>query len=210
MQFLHYDNPVMTGIAKFANCVFLSILWLIGCIPVITAGVSTCALYYAVEKNIKNDRDYVISAYWSAFKDNFRQGTAIWAILLAVEALLISDYWILEELGKSGHALGDACILFQIFMALVLLYAIWVLSMIGRFQNTFGQILKNSFILMIRHIGSSLLIMAFVIFGVLTVWLIPLTVCLMPAVVFWIISVPIENVFKKYRCCDERNCSDSE
>lgn len=202
MQFLHYDNPVMSGILKIINCMLLSVLWLIGCIPVITVGASTCALYYTVEKNIKNDRGYVVSCFCNAYKENLKQATAVSVILLAVVALFLSDYWILEAWGNSGHVLGSVSVIFQIFIGLVLLYAIWIFAMLGRFQNTVFKILKNSFILMVRHFGSSMMIAFCLLFGGVVVWLVPCAICLMPAIVCWFISVPIEHVFKKYERLD--------
>lgn len=198
MQIFRYDNPIMSGISKMANCILLSMLWLIGCIPVLTVGASTCALYYTVEKNIKNDRGYVVSSFWHAYKDNLKQATKVSAVLLAAEAVFLCDYWILDALEKSGHVFGNACILFQVFMGLVLLYAVWVFAMLGRFQNTVRQIMKNSFLLMIRHIGTSLAIAFCLVFGAVVVWLIPISIFLMPTVACWLISAPMEHVFKKY------------
>lgn len=198
MHIFRYDNPIMSGISKIANCILLSMLWLAGCIPVITVGASTCALYYTVEKNIKNDRGYVVSSFWHAYKENLKQATVVCALLLAVEVVFLCDYWILDALEKSGHVLGNIYILFQIFMGLVLLYAVWVFAMLGRFQNIVRQIMKNSFILMVRHIGTSFVIAFCLTFGIVIVWLIPIAVFLMPTVVCWLISVPVERVFKKY------------
>ena len=198
MQFLRYDNPIMSGISKIANCILLSILWLIGCIPVITVGVSTSALYYTVEKNIKHDRGYVISSFCHAYKENLKQATVVGVVLLAVETVFLFDFWILDAMNKKGIVFGNFCIVFQIFMGLCILYAVWTFAMLGRFQNTVIQIMKNSFIIMIRHIGSSLVIALFLSFGAIVVWLSPIAVCLMPAITCWLISVPVESVFKKY------------
>lgn len=199
MQLFRYDNPIMSGISKAANCIFLSMLWLAGCIPVITVGASTCALYYTVEKNIKNDRGYVASSFWHAYKENLKQASAVSAVLLAAELVFLCDFWILDAMEKEGHLFGNAGILFQVIMGLVLVYAVWVFAMLGSFQNTVPRIMKNSFILMIRHLGASFVIAFCLAFGAVVVWLIPLAVCLMPAVVFWLISAPVERVFQKYR-----------
>lgn len=198
MQLFHYDNPVMLGISKIANCILLSLLWLIGCIPVITVGASTCALYYTVEKNIKNDRGYVISSFLHAYKENLGQATIVSVIFLIAELILQSDFWILEELGKTWNVFGSASAFFKIVMGLLLVYMVWVFAMLGRFENRLLQIMKNSFILMVHHWVSSFAIALCLAFGCAVVWLIPLAVCLMPVVVFWFISIPIERAFHKY------------
>lgn len=198
MQFFRYDNPIMSGISKIANCILLSMLWVAGCIPVITVGASTCALYYTVEKNIKNDRGYVMSSFCHAYKENLKQATVVSAVLLSAEILFLCDFWILEAMEKSGHVFGNVYIFFQILMGLIVVYGVWVFAMLGRFENTVRQIMKNSLILMIRHLGCSLVTAFCLVFGAVIVWLIPIAVCLMPTVVFWLISAPMERVFKKY------------
>ena len=40
------DNPVFTALGKVVDCAWLSILWLLCCLPVVTIGVSSTAMYY--------------------------------------------------------------------------------------------------------------------------------------------------------------------
>ena len=41
------DSPVLQFITKLVNSVWLNILWFVCCIPVITIGPATTALFYA-------------------------------------------------------------------------------------------------------------------------------------------------------------------
>ena len=52
-----YDNPIMSAISKIANCILLNMLFLICCIPIVTAGASFTAMYYTVEKILKITED---------------------------------------------------------------------------------------------------------------------------------------------------------
>ena len=48
-------------------------------------------MYYVTLKMIKNEETYIFRTYWKSFRENFKQATAIWLILLAVLIVLILD-----------------------------------------------------------------------------------------------------------------------
>jgi len=54
---------------QIGNILLVSVLWLIGCIPVITIGTSTIAMYYAMVKAVRCEEGYVTKA---EFKDRDR------------------------------------------------------------------------------------------------------------------------------------------
>ena len=51
--FFNYDNAVITTINKIVDMILLSIVYVILCIPIITIGPATTALYYAVVKMLE-------------------------------------------------------------------------------------------------------------------------------------------------------------
>ena len=42
------DSPLMITVNQITDCIFLSLFWILGCFPVVTAGASFAALYDAV------------------------------------------------------------------------------------------------------------------------------------------------------------------
>ncbi len=198
MHFFRYDNPIGQLLIKFCNIVFLTILWYIFCLPVVTMGAATAAFYYTVQKNIKNDRGYVLTDYWSSFKENFKQGTVITVLLLAVEFVFLSDYAILKNFQTAGYRFGNAYVAIVIIMVVLFIYALWTCIYISRFSNTLKNVMKNSFILMFRHLGCTLYIAFMIVFAYFASVTIPITAFVMPAVAAWLISFPVESVFRRY------------
>lgn len=198
MHFFRYDNPIGQLLIKFCNIVFLSILWYIFCLPVFTTGAATAAFYYTVQKNIKNDRGYVLSDFWSSFKENFKQGTILTLILLAVEFVFLSDYAILKNFQTAGNRIGNMYVLIVIIMVVIFIYILWTFIYISRFENTLVNVMKNSFILMFRHIGCTLYIVFMILFAYFASTTLPVSAFIMPAVAAWLISFPVERVFKRY------------
>lgn len=90
----NWDNIVFQMLGKLVDCVWVSILWVICCIPVFTIGASTTALYYTVHKSIRGNRGYTTSNFFGAFRDNFKAATLPYLIWLAVMIVLGCDAYI--------------------------------------------------------------------------------------------------------------------
>ena len=53
---------------RFSEGMGLSLLWMLGCLPVVTAGSSTLALYQVVAQRRRGDYQPVARAFWQEFK----------------------------------------------------------------------------------------------------------------------------------------------
>ena len=102
----NWDNIVFQMLGKLVDCVWVSILWVICCIPVFTIGASTTALYYTVHKSIRGDRGYTTRTFFGAFRDNFKAATLPYLIWLAVMIVLSCDAYITYQVLKTGSMKG--------------------------------------------------------------------------------------------------------
>lgn len=211
MNFLSYGSPFVQGLYKIANMILVSFMWILFCIPVFTAGASTVALYYTVQKNIKNSRGNSWSCFWQSFKENFRQSTLITLIFIAIAAVLLTDISIINTLSEMGKIGGYGRIFFYVVLAVLCIYAFWVYVYIARFRNTMKQVMKNVLILAVMHFPVTLGVAAIGAFSVVIIWLVPVTVCIMPATSVLMMSFLTEKVLRLYmteedkRNEDERN-----
>ena len=89
----NYDNPVWRFIGKLGDLIILNVLWLITSIPIVTIGASTTALYYVTLKLVRDEDGYTIRSFFKSFKENFKQSTIIWLIMLAVGLLIGFDLY---------------------------------------------------------------------------------------------------------------------
>lgn len=67
-KYLNINNPIMRGLSRVADCLFLSVLWLVFSLPVITIGASSTALYTTVYRYIRRGEGYLWRTFWEAFK----------------------------------------------------------------------------------------------------------------------------------------------
>ena len=58
------DGPVLQFINKLVYSVYLNILWFICCIPIVTVGASTTALFYVSLKIAKNEEGNLTKAFF--------------------------------------------------------------------------------------------------------------------------------------------------
>ena len=62
------DNVVTRALTKICDMICLNIVWLICCIPIVTIGASTAALYSVMLKMVKNEEGYIFRSFFKAFK----------------------------------------------------------------------------------------------------------------------------------------------
>ena len=184
MKFLSYESPFSQILLKLCYSCYLNLLWLICCIPVVTAGAATTALYYVTLKIARDEEGTSLTRmFFRAFRENFRQSTVLWLILLAVGGFLAGDGYILYHL-RAGSA-GTAAVVWTLILALVIaaavLYAIvliYVFPLVASVSNTNGAMLKNSFFIGTHYLFCTILVAAihFAMFFVVVALFTPLAI----------------------------------
>lgn len=149
---LNPEGPVMQFITKIAYSAYLNVLWFICCIPIFTVGASTTALFYVTLKMAKNEEGNITKAFFHSFRENFKQGTKIWLILLVAGIVLGFDGYTLYHMRFSN---AFWTILTAIFIVAVAAYAIilmYIFPLLARFQNTTLAMFKNSIMIGMRFL----------------------------------------------------------
>ena len=82
MKIFDLDSPLMQFLNKMADLLWLNILTFICCIPIVTIGASLTAMHYMALKMVRNEECYITRGFFKSFKENFRQATLIWLLLL--------------------------------------------------------------------------------------------------------------------------------
>lgn len=157
------DSLWVQRFAMLTNLVVLNILWIICCIPVITAGAATCALYGTIFQYHTNADDAILRPFFRGFRSNFKQSTMLFLPLLAVLALLGFDlvYLVVNEKGTS--------ILFLLMVAVLLVMGILVhlFPLIARFEMGTKALLRTALSLVLLHLPSTLTVIALTFLPVL-------------------------------------------
>ena len=156
MSFFSLDSKFSQIMSRVFDLMMLNIIFLIMCIPIVTIGANFTAMYYVTLKMIKNEETYIFRTYWKSFRENFKQATAVWLIMLAILIVLILDLLLVMNMSGAITYLRFVFLVLIFFEAMVLSYIFPVLS---RFDNTVKNTIKNSMLMAIRHLPWTIMIL---------------------------------------------------
>lgn len=165
MRIFSYDSKFSQIMLKLSYGCYLNLLWFVCSLPVFTLGAATAALYDVTLRMARGEEPGLTRRFFQAFRENFRQATTLWLILLGVGALLGLDGYILYRLYKSTA--GAAAIICTLGLALVIVAAIclvivllYIFPLVARVKNTNFAMVKNSFLIGIRYLFCTILVFA--------------------------------------------------
>ena len=188
-------NEIMN---KFLDLVFLTIYWLVSCIPIFTIGAATTSMYYTTQKVIKNDRGYVSGEYWRAFKENFKTATICWLIQLALGLLFAEEGYLCYQLWANGDALGWLWVLFLVLEILNVTVALVTFPYIARFDDRAKRVMKNALLITLLHLPKTILqVLLLAVFVIAVIFFVPV-ILLAPAAYMLLSSFLLEKIFRKY------------
>lgn len=129
-KYLNINNPIMRGLSRVADCLFLIVLWLVFSLPVITIGASSTALYTTVYRYIRRGEGYLWRTFWEAFKESFKRATGCWIIILTALVLLFFDSLVFRNMLKQEKPLGSLYWVILCFMAIVCAWAQYLFAVL--------------------------------------------------------------------------------
>ena len=192
------DSGLMITLTQLTDTIFLSLFWILGCIPVVTVGASCAALYDSVFRGFRQGEKNSWQRFAKVFKDNWKEGILPTVFFLVFFGLLVKGMVLVWNAAVGGS------ISWMVFSAaaLVAVLLLGTLSLLfpllSRFENSLGGMLKNTFLLGFAHLPRILvlgLIQAAAIF-LCARFVFPLF--FLPALAALLSSVFVEPIFKPY------------
>ncbi|MCI6006021.1 MAG: DUF624 domain-containing protein [Blautia sp.] len=156
-RLFNMDNKFFVFMGRVADLIILNLLCLLCCIPIVTAGASITAMFYVTLKMVRNEESYIVKSFFKSFKQNFKQATIIHLIMLVTALLLFFDLRIVNQLeGTVGQVLH---VIFIAFMLLYLMIFLYIYPVLSKFYNTTRNTFVNSFLMAIRHLPYTILML---------------------------------------------------
>ncbi|MBQ3193175.1 MAG: YesL family protein [Oscillospiraceae bacterium] len=192
------DSPLMITMTQITDCIFLSLFWILGCFPAVTAGASSAALYDAAFRGFREGEKHPWQRFWQVFRENWKAGivpTLVYAVCFALLAKALIGVWNGAVYGQISWMLFSA----GAFLGVTVLGILSVLfPMLSRFDNSLGALLKNTVFLAMANLPRTILL------GILNAG--TLLLCIryvfplffLPALAALISTLLIEPMFKPY------------
>ena len=141
---LNPESPAMRFLTKIGYTIILNLLWFLCSLPLFTIGASTTALYAVMQKLVRNEESGIASAFFTAFKQNFKQATKIWLVLLAALIFLGFDGYILLHLRNLNAFWTILTAVWFVLAAACVIVLLYVFPLTARFNNTTFAMIRNS------------------------------------------------------------------
>lgn len=197
-QLFNAEGPLMSGLIKLFDCICLSVMWLVTCLPVFTIGVACTALYTTVFKYLRREEGTLAATYLGALRENFRRSTLAGLVELAVLALMAVDVLVFRSLRLQGNALGNLYELSLILCCVAMTWTIYLAAYTARFNGTVREVLHFSILMMVLHPIRALEVFACLAAGLALSLTVPFLALVAPAGIYWISSILIEKVFRQH------------
>ena len=146
------DSGLMIVMTQITDCIFLSLFFLIGCVPVVTIGASFAALYDAAYRGFRQGEKNTWQRFLYVFKTNWKAGIVPTIVFLVV--VYGAGYGMIQ-LWNGAVAGTVSWMLFAgiAFAAVVLVGVLSVLfPMLSRFENSLGALLRNTVVLALGNL----------------------------------------------------------
>ena len=199
-RLFNVNNPLMRALSKLFDIGWLSLIYVVFCVPLVTIGAATTSLYYVSAKVLRKDRGYVWSEFWHSFKLNFKPATLMWLIFAAIYGLLYFNLTTFNTSNAAGGYLVGAYIALAFIVTCVASYAFCLLS---RFNMNVRGILRYALYMSFRHFLHTLCFLAILFvagFGIYAGFRVQLPIFLLfvPGLGSFLYTFPMEHLLKKY------------
>lgn len=208
MRLFDYDGGVMKSLSKFTDCIILSLLFLVSCIPVFTIGTAAAATYRTAYKVLRHDRGYLFREYISSFRDNFIQTTPVWLLALAIGVLLGVDGYIVGYYAQKGSIPSVLGIIFVVGMIVWFSWISYLFPYMARFENTKRQSMKNAILFAMVHFPMTIIMLVLAALIGFLLYIMPFLAVILPAFYSWLQCFILEWVFRKYMTPEQREEED--
>lgn len=195
---LNPNNALMITMSWITDCIFLSLFWFIGCVPVFTIGASCAALYDATFRAFRRGEKNNWQRFLKVFRDNWKAGilpTAVVAVFGWGMAKFLINVWNSTAVGETSM-MAFAGVAFLGILALGILSVVF--PVLSRFDNSVAGLLKNSVLLAFANLPRTVAlgilnaVTAFLCFRFIA------PVFVLPALSALLGSLLIEPMFKPY------------
>ena len=192
------DSPLMIVMTQITDCIFLSMFFFMGCLPVVTIGASFAALYDSTYRGFRKGERHTWQRFLSVFKSNLKSGIVPTLVFLAACAGLTKGLvflWnsaVYEQISWMVFS-GGAFVGVLLVGMLSLLF-----PMLSRFDNSLVALLRNTVMLGIANMPRTLalgILNAAVVF-LSARYVVPIFFA--PSLAALIGSLFIEPIFKPY------------
>lgn len=177
------------------SLIYISILWFVFSLPVITMGAATTAAYYAMAKVVRFKTGTIFQEFFRSFRANFKQATIFSLVYAIVFGFLIFDCTYFYN-NEASYSLG---FLYLFYGLILLLFAsfMYLMPCLSRFADPMLQLVRMAVVMMFRNFLSTILLLALLAALLLGIYLMPWGVLVFPGAMLLAKTFVMEPILRK-------------
>ena len=157
MNLLNYNSPIMRFLERVFDLLVLNLMTLVLCVPLVTAGGALTALYKTLF-NLREEKGSVVSGYWQTFRAEFRPALPLGLLCLLADAAFGAYLFLLYSRLSAGTIWTWVVV---IAVGVLFFFPMsYAFALYARYQNTVKQTIVNAFFLSVRHLLTTILVLA--------------------------------------------------
>lgn len=158
-KFFSDSNPVIRGLTKLADLMWLNALFIITSLPLFTIGAAASALYYESMRVVQGEEAYITRDFFKAFKNNFKYATIVWIVSAFLLLLFGYTFYVLgkSDLSYAHIAMG----ILGVPIILICFMLLYVFPIMSRFENTLMNTVINALLISLAQFPKTILMLAF-------------------------------------------------
>ena len=158
MKLFNPDSRIMIFLSRVADLVILNILWLVCCVPVVTIGASTTAMYHVIRHWQKDSVSSVVRDFFQSFKEDFKQATPVYLILLIPTAAVVMNAMLIFNPENSAAVPSYLLVIWFISALILLFISSFVYPVMAFFADSIFKTLRNAMVLALANLPRTILI----------------------------------------------------
>ena len=202
---------------RFWQLVFLNVIYLIACVPIVTIGPATAAMNYVCRNFTQGKPVSFFSDFVEKCKEHFKQGLAVGLIQVFSTVLLVLSFlsWTSADFNVGGTIRTIAVIVIFLVAYLMFFGSFYLYPMMVSFDLTVKQLFRNSFILAMTQLWRNLIILGvtlLLLFLTGLIWPVtfPVFLFLFFAVLFFTSNALVFPVLMRYVALPEEEAAAEE
>ncbi|MBQ7895283.1 MAG: YesL family protein, partial [Oscillospiraceae bacterium] len=153
MKLFDYNSPISKFLERVVDLVIINVLWSICCLPVVTAGAATVAMYSCIHR-LDTKTGHVVANYWAAFKENFATATLFWIGMLIIGGALVLNLYLLYSWDFQGKTI--LFIFIVLIIGVYLMVMAWMYPLLAYYKTTLRKAFGNAVALAGTHLFQTL------------------------------------------------------
>lgn len=197
-RFFDPQNSLWYWISKTPEMLFLSLLWLVLSLPVLTMPAASIALYDCIARNMRRDEKGTFRRFFRTFWRELPRSILLALAWGALAAILAFGYKSITGRVDQSTPIAAYALIYQISLLIPICVFIWLIATESRFVYSFFQLHKTALTFTFSYLPQTALLLVISFTATLLCWLVPVLTLLLPAMLALLHSLVIEKVFKKY------------